>query len=369
MNTIKIFLGGGVQLLHGDNLLKGYRNDVVDPVVSQLNAVESSRYCFIAKDYSDLTRNVVKGKQQNVYNNFIVKTADAALFIINGDIGNLTKHEIDCAVESTKKRNHPLVFIYGTNIKDNDEILEYLNQEGIYYQHFYDNRDLAAKIKADLQHVASHLSRAKQKRQLVLAAIITLAVIITTILYFLGFTPNSKVNDDCVAQLYLMRYKDINSLAGENLFTDSNLSQFRYEDSIISENSIRVFPVISSDSIIYTTNPILRIKLHNKNRNTIVLVSAELEVDSLMQDPISQTHRFVPLDMNTIEVPKIDISTDKQEYPLVGFRHNVAYGETDDRYYFSLDAPFNCNFRARVKAKTQLGDIIFSNYVYLNYVR
>lgn len=84
---------------------------------------------------------------------------------------------------------------------------------------------------------------------------------------------------------------------------------------------------------------------------------------------MSHMNRFVPLDTHTIEMPQIDISTDKKEYPLVGFRHNVAYGETDDRYYFSLDAPFSCNFRARVKAKTQLGDIIFSNYVYINYVR
>ncbi len=358
MRTIKIFLGGGVQLLHGNESLRGYRNDVIDPVVSQLNAVDASNSCYIAKDYSDLTRNVVKGSQQKVYNRFIVNEADVAIFIINGEIGNITKHEIDCAVESTKKRNHPLVFIYGTNVKENDEILDYLNQEGIYYQHFYDNRDLAAKIKADLQYVASHLSRTKRRRLLVFAAIFAVAVAISAILYSIWLTSNPKVNGDCVAQLYLMRYKDINYLAGEDLFTEPYLSQFRYEDSIISRNSIRVFPLIASDSIVHTTNPILRIKLHNKNRNTVVLVSADLEVDSLMRDPISQTNRFIPLDINATEIPQINISADKQEYPLVGFRHNVAYGETDDRYYFSLSAPYSCKFRVRVKAKTQLGDFL-----------
>lgn len=368
MRTIKIFLGGGVQLLHGNESLRGYRNDVIDPVVSQLNAVDASSYCYIAKDYSDLTRNVVKESQQKVYNKFIVNEADAALFIIDGEIGNITKHEINCAVESTKKKKHPLVFIYGTNIKDNDEILDYLNQEGIYYQHFYDNRDLASKIKADLQLVASHLDRTKRKRKLVLAAIITIIALIAVVLS-LWSHPEPDAKDDCVAQLYLMRYKDLNSLSGEAVFSESNLAQFRYEDSIISGNSIRIFPQISSDSIIHTTNPVLRLKLHNKNRNTIVLISAELEVDSLIQNSDLQPDRFVSLDLRSIEIPQVNLSADKYKYPLVGFRQNISYGETDDRYYFSLSAPFSCNFRARVKAKTQLGDFIYSNYIYLNYVR
>lgn len=137
----------------------------------------------------------------------------------------------------------------------------------------------------------------------------------------------------------------------------------------MTDQEIRVFPLLSSDSIIHTTNPVLRIKLHNKNRNTMVLVSAELEVDSLIQDSIVYANRFVPLDLNVNEIPLIDISSKKHEYQLKGFRQNIAYGETDDRYYFSISAPFSCNFRARVKAKTQVGDFIYSNYVYLNYVR
>lgn len=69
MRTVQIFLGGGVKLLHGENeFLKGYRNDVIDPIISQLNSREYVKHFFVTKDYSDLTRNVVPGKHQDVYN-------------------------------------------------------------------------------------------------------------------------------------------------------------------------------------------------------------------------------------------------------------------------------------------------------------
>lgn len=151
MKTIQIFLGGGVKLLHGENeSIKGYRNAVIDPLISKLNSKEYTTNIFIIKDFSDLTRNVVKEKQQEVYNNYIVQDAQIALFIIDGKIGEITKEEIEVAVASTRKKRHPIVFIYGKNIKEDADILQYLKQKGIYFQHFYDNRDLAAKIESDL---------------------------------------------------------------------------------------------------------------------------------------------------------------------------------------------------------------------------
>ena len=57
------------------------------------------------------------------------------------------------------------------------------------------------------------------------------------------------------------------------------------------------------------------------------------------------------------------------EYLLKGFRHNVAYGETDDRFFFSVLADECCSFRMRVRAKSQLGDYLYSNYIYVKYIR
>ena len=302
MKTIKVFLGGGVQLLHGDDKFKGYRNDVIDPVIGQLNSIDSAQYFYIAKDYSDLTRNVVKGKQQNVYNKYIIKEANAAIFIINGNIGNLTKHEINCAVASTKTNGHPLVFIYGSHVQNDSEILNYLNQEGIYYQHFFDNRDLSGKIKTDLQYVASQISKKKFRYKLLGILILILLSIFMYLLTDLNFQ-NSNINEDCTAQLYLMRYNDINSLTGQSIYNNDILANFHYDDSIMTNKSIRIFPIVSSDSIIHTFNPILRLKFHNKNRNTIILNSAELEIDNINASYRPPKRRYVPIVRGSGVVP------------------------------------------------------------------
>lgn len=371
MRTIRIFLGGGVKLLHGENeYLRGYRNDVIDPILSQLNSREFSKHLFIAKDYSDLTRNVVKGKHQDIYNNYIVDESHIALFILDGVIGNITKHEIDLAVASTKKSRHPIVYVYGKNVKENNDVLEYLNQEGVYFQHFFDNRDLSAKIKADLENATQRIDRQRVLRVWI-SLLMTLALccsVLWTVKTFYNATNSEKTIDYCSAQLYLMRYKDVNVLTGTDVFTDKLLSSFKYEDSIMTGDDISVFPVIRNDSLVTTTPPFFRLKLHNKHRNSIVFVEAKLEVDKFVMDTIVKKGTFIPIEKN----PDVDIVTidgEISEYLLKGFRQSVAYGETDDRYFFALTAKENCFFRMRVRAKSQLGDYLYSNYIYVNYVK
>lgn len=371
MRTILIFLGGGVKLLHGENeFLRGYRNDVIDPIISQLNSNEFAKQLFIAKDYSDLTRNVVKGKHQDVYNNYIVREAQVALFIIDGEIGNITKHEIDVAVASAKKYSHPIVYVYGKNVKDNDEVVEYLNQEGIYFQHFFDNRDLAAKIKIDLETSAYRIER---RRFLSMWISLFMSLVLCSGIFWAfqslsNTNENNNTIDYCSAQLYLMRYNDVNALTGTNIFTNKLLSSFMYEDSILSGDDVTVFPVIGNDSIVFTTHPYFRVKLHNRHRNTVVFVEAKLEIDKFVADTTVINGTFVPIEENP-ETNIVTIDGNNSEYLLKSFRQNVAYGETDDRYFFALVANTNCAFRMRVRAKSQLGDYLYSNYVYVNYFK
>lgn len=371
MRTVHIFLGGGVKLLHGENeFLRGYRNDVIDPIISQLNSKEFAKHFFIAKDYSDLTRNVVSGKHQDVYNNYIVREAQVALFIIDGEIGNITKQEIDVAVASTKKSRQPIVYVYGKNVKDNDEVLEYLNQEGIYFQHFFDNRDLAAKIKTDLETSAHRVDRRRVSRMWIslFLSLILCSGVFLALKNHCNSNANENTIDFCSAQLYLMRYKDVNALTGTNIFTDELQSGFMYEDSIVTGDDVAVFPVIGDSSVVSTTPPYFRLKLHNRHRNTVVFVEAKLEIDKYVSDTTIINGTFVPIE----EMPVADIVTidsKNKEYLLKGFRQNVAYGETDDRFFFALMAKENCTFRMRVRAKSQLGDYLNSNYVYVNYIK
>lgn len=367
MRTVQIFLGGGVKLLHGENeFLKGYRIDVIDPLISQLNSREYVKHFYVAKDFTDLTRNVVPGKHQDVYNTYIVREAQIALFIIDGEIGNITKHEIDVAVASTKNSRHPIVFVYGKNIEDGDEIFDYLNQEGIYFQHFYDNRDLATKIKADLESATRIIDRRRRLRMgtsLLLSILLCCGIITLTKTYF---HKEKTIVNNCTAQLYLMRYKDVNALTGKDLFNDSLLSLFKYEDSLMNGTDVSVFPIVNADTFITTTPPFFRLKLHNKHRNTIVFVEAKLEVDNYVVDTTTRILSSSPLEeVSGVDMIKVDAN--KKEYILKSFRQNVAYGETDDRYFFFIESDKDCRFRMRVRAKSQSGDYLYSNYIYVNY--
>lgn len=375
MNNIQIFLGGGVKLLHGDNeFLKGYRNDVIDPIISQLNSKEFAKHIFIVKDYSDLTRNVVQKKHQEVYNNYIIQEAQIALFIIDGTIGNITKDEIDIAINSTKKNHHPIVYIYGININDDDDVLKYLNQEGIYFQHFFDNRDLAAKIKADLEIGTHHIDRQRVFR-LWMSIFISLTLLLGIFVSMKNCTNTSRNTIDyCSAQLYLMKYRDVNALTESSIFTDELLSNFKYEDSIMTGEDISVFPIIGTDSLISVTPPFFRIKLHNRHRNTIVFVEGILEIDKYETDTLTKKESFSP-NIPIKEISRTDfvlniLDIEKNgEYLLKDFRQNLAFDETDYRYGFVLTSKESCSFRMRVRMKSQLGEYLYSNYIYVNYIK
>ena len=132
-----------------------------------------------------------------------------------------------------------------------------------------------------------------------------------------------------------MRYKDVNALTGKDLFNDSLLSRSRYEDSIMTGTDVSVFPIVNADSLITVTHPFFRVKLHNKYRNTIVFVEAKLEVDNYVADTTARESSFVPFeDISGVDMVKVD--ENNNEYLLKSFRQNVAYGETDDRYFFCI---------------------------------
>ena len=141
---------------------------------------------------------------------------------------------------------------------------------------------------------------------------------------------------------------------------------FKYEDSIMTGTDISVFPIINSDTLTTSTPPFFRLKLHNKHRNTIVFVEAKLEVDNYVVDTTTRTSSFGLLE-DVSDVDMIKVEESKNEYYLKGFRQSVAYGETDDRYFFCIASDKGCRFRMRVRAKSQLGDYLYSNYIYVNY--
>ncbi len=368
MKTIQLFLGGGVKLLHGEGAdLSGYRNEVIDPVISQLNSTEHSKSLFIAKDYSDLPRNVVKGgTQETVYNHYIRKEADVALFILDGAVGAVTKQEIDVAVKSTMKTKHPLVYIYGIDINIKEELKDYLDHEGVYYQHFITKGELAGKIKDDL--IASEHKITKRRIIRWMQSLLITLMLSVCIVAFVRHNRNVNIDviSQCSAQLYLMRYKDVNIKADTTIFDKETLLQFKYDDSVLEGNDRYVYPIYN-DSTITSSVPVFRLKLNNKHRNTIVLVEAFLEIDNYRHNANECGKCF---EQSIVEIPNVytvQVDTVSNDYLLKGFRQSIAYGEIDDRYAFAVNAKEDCSFRMRVRAKAQTGEYLYSNYICLDF--
>ena len=100
------------------------------------------------------------------------------------------------------------------------------------------------------------------------------------------------------ATLYLMRYSNIN-LKHDNCLPDHILPIFHYEDSLDDKGTMFIFPKsdyvayssgditkilsISADSIMYH-DPVMQVKLHSKNQQTLVLTDATLEIDDWRYD-------------------------------------------------------------------------------------
>lgn len=158
MKQVNIFLGGGVALLEGNESQSGYRPTVIDPILSKLNSRRSARRFYIVKTYADLINEYAPEGQQEHYNRYVRQEADIAIFIFDGKVGDKTKEEIENACNSFDKNEHPTIFFYGINLKDEDEVVKYLNSKKQYYRHFSSKEELK-------QLVYEHLVLWKQQKR------------------------------------------------------------------------------------------------------------------------------------------------------------------------------------------------------------
>lgn len=150
MKQINIFLGGGITLLEGNQQQYGYRPTVIDPVISKLNSRRNAKWFYVVKTYADLVTEYIPNGQQEHYNEFVREKANIAIFILDGNIGNKTKEEIENACNSFDKNKHPIIYFYGINIDDSDNIVKYLNSKKQYYRHFSSKEELKQLIYEQL---------------------------------------------------------------------------------------------------------------------------------------------------------------------------------------------------------------------------
>ena len=170
MQKVSVFFAGSTTLSEERNQIKALAND--------LNAkYEKNGVQVVVYTYEYL------GENQDTYNHFIAKEAEAAIFVLKERINEFTLEELRKAIEARNKHSHPhiLVFLHAVdgNIESNQEIRNTIRKH-LGRQHYIDyknSEDLKIKTRERLVPIAEeHL-----RRGLLIKAFCTIAALLALI--------------------------------------------------------------------------------------------------------------------------------------------------------------------------------------------
>lgn len=386
MKQIKIFLGGGVALLEGVKDNMGYRPFVVDPAISKLNSQNNAKRFYIVKTFSDLIHEYTPEGQQEHYHRYLEKETDIAIFIFDGRIGDKTKEEVERACNSNKKRKHPTVFFYGTNLSDDDDIVTYLKSKKQYYQHF-DNREyLKELITSDLNQWKKNtffVLMWEKVRPFILSVLCLLFLCVFACVIFKRCKAESTtdniirndsvfVSSECDISLSLMKYEDLNKISN-NAYNDTLLELFQYKKRINEKGELCIFPISSiltldddpsaifmtppCDSIPYHL-PVLQLTMNSHNKEPIHFKQAEIEVERQnMSDSFYRLMRLkstvVIVNESIIQQPcTLDYTYLLPEESFVKYAHHVNYNGISPS--LEIPIPKNMKFLGQLNKKYQV---------------
>ena len=129
--------------------------DSIRAIFSQLS--NRGNVWYKTYTFEDFDRSFTMNGRQDDYNVFIREEADSALFILDGRIGGITRHEFDIAFESYVSKGRPLIFVYSRKTdseqENNDiqEIKDVINDNQQYYTEYIDIQDLRNQIIRDFR--------------------------------------------------------------------------------------------------------------------------------------------------------------------------------------------------------------------------
>lgn len=133
----KVFIAGSKSL--------NKERDALRVVFSQIT--NRGNTIFQTWTYEDFPRKIVKGGQQNLYNSFIEEEAESVIFILENNVGGITKKEFDVAINSFRSKGHPQIYVFHHESemlnKDIEEIKAILPD---YYADYQDLNELKLKI-------------------------------------------------------------------------------------------------------------------------------------------------------------------------------------------------------------------------------
>lgn len=175
-----------------------------------------------------------------------------------------------------------------------------------------------------------------------------------------------KVNSD----VYLLRYTDEEI---RDFFPDSIRSKFQYTHS--EEGGYHVFPIHGdtlSPSIYHY--PMFRIRLVNKNNNTVGLNRAYVEIknykviDNNLAQNDEKSANPPKYTMAELEMPVVQIGSRKDNsYYLQAFDRKLGKKENDTAFCFALSCNESCQFDMRIKILSEKDDTLYTNPVNVKY--
>lgn len=117
--------------------------------------------------YQNFEHEVVDEGHQGKYNDFIQNCTDAIFFVLNGNVGGITKEEFNLAMNTFKKKGTPKIFIYSkTNDVSNssvEELREIIRKEKQYWQDYTNDINLNLQIEKDMAEVIEKINDAISK--------------------------------------------------------------------------------------------------------------------------------------------------------------------------------------------------------------
>lgn len=146
--TISVFIAGA-------KTLENERNAVIATLSSMSQEPGSEIYWKPStfKDFDIALTNNEKG-QQEIYNIYIGNNTDLCIFLIDGNVGNVTKEEFNLAWKCFIERGRPRILVFGSHMQSNNafvkEIETSLKSIGQYYTDYQGCEELKGKVYIQL---------------------------------------------------------------------------------------------------------------------------------------------------------------------------------------------------------------------------
>lgn len=157
-NFLKCFIAGSKKLEVERDSIVSAANDV--NIESRKHLGDKTIECY---SYKNFPKYFVDEGQQQLYNNFIKYEVDIIIFVLNGQLGTITREEFDIAVKTLIENDFrkPLVYVFSdiTNNLPNTSVLEEIKFKLDDIKQYWVDYSGVANLKLEVKSIFKDLVR------------------------------------------------------------------------------------------------------------------------------------------------------------------------------------------------------------------